>query len=108
MKVETIRFSFCPACLVAAFTIFVSGCSEEPSARTYDQAGLDQLVATPTSSNHYRWPVAGDTWQAAKPTDFTLLRKVKPGTFGRVADEIAAKNSARIEEASRRSDPAHR
>lgn len=92
--------------LLMLMILLLTGCDPIPEERSYALPDGEMLVSVPSESNHYRWPVVGDNWQATKPTDFAFLRNLKPGSIGEIASRLHLQNQARLDEAKTQEKPA--
>ncbi len=88
------------------FVLLLAGCSEQPASRSYDDVDVQGVVLATSDTKQYRWPVAGDTWQITKPTDFAFLRRATAGKYNLIAEEIQRKNKQRLLESAKSDTPA--
>lgn len=88
------------------FILVLSGCSEEPAPRSYQDAETEGIVLATNDARQYRWPVTGKTWQITKPADFAFLRSAPAGKYNSIAEEIQRKNNQRMKEAAESDGPA--
>jgi hypothetical protein len=85
--------------VAVAIAIVLTGCEPTTFEHSYSVPERAEVVAEPSSSEHFRWPVVEQKWRVTRPTDVAFLRKLKRGELGEIAEKQAEEDLQRIEAA---------